>query len=192
MRCEYHAFGLLLCCCTGCQPLHQSRINCKCDFALIILCFQQRRLIGIGEKTAFRHDHRVLAVIAEKQFFAASLDLAAVGRLKHLELRLHDLRKAFAAVICVREKHLRAAVLRIGKLILMNRNTDGAVRLIQNRKAVIHIRAFLIRDAFNAFVMDGSVGVARDMYFIAGDFEQRAQIEQDIQVDSLFRYAVRR
>ncbi len=132
----------------------------------------------------------MLAVIAEEELFPAALDLTAVLRLEHLKLRLQHLRKALAAVIGIGEEHLCAAVFRIGKLILMNRDADGVLRFVENREAVIHVGAFLVRDALDPFVMDGAVGIPRDMHLEAGNLKQRTEVEQDAEVDPFLRDAV--
>ena len=160
---------------------------------LIFLGFQQRGLIRIREKSAFRHDHRMLAEPAEEQLFAAALDLAVILRLKHrVKLLLHRLRERFASAVGRGIEHLRTAVFRIRELILVDRDADSVLRRIEDRKAVIHIGGLLIGDPLNALIVDRAVGVPRNLHLIAGDHQQITQIEQDIEVDPLFRYAVRR
>jgi len=73
----------------------------------------------------------------------------------------------------------------------VNGNADGVFRLVEDREAIVHVGALLIRDALDALVVDGAVGVARDMHLEAGDLEQAAQIEQNVQIDALLRNAVR-
>lgn len=173
--------------------LRQTGKQRQCDLVLIFLIGQQRGLLRVGEKSAFGHHHRMLAEITEKQLLAAALDFAGILRLKQRpELRLHRLRKHFAAGIGLRIKHLCAAVLRIRKLILMNGDADRIFRRIQNFQTVIHVRAFLICDARNALIVDRAVGIPRDCHLKAGDFQNTAQIKQNTEVDAFFRNAVRR
>ena len=127
------------------------------------------------------------AEIAEEQLLAAAFYGAVILRLKNAELRLHGLGKRFAFGICVRVKHLCAAVLRIGKLILVDRHADCVFRRIQNRKPIVHVGAFLVCNALDALVVDRAVAVARDLHLVAGCRQQRAQIQQDVQVDALLR-----
>lgn len=85
---------------------------------------------------------------------------------------------------------MRAAILRIRKLILMNRDADCILRCVENFEPIVHIGAFLICNSFNTCVMNGAICVARNLYLEAGDFEQSAKIQQNIQVDAFFWNAV--
>lgn len=175
------------------EPVGETGIERERDLMLIVGVGEPCGFLRIGQKSAFRHDHRMLAEPAEKEFLAAALDLALILRLEQRpELRLHGLRKAFGFGIGRGVEHLRAAVSGVGKLVLMNRNADGVFRCIQDFEPVVHIGAFLVCDAFDACIMNGAVGVARDLHLKAGDFEQSAQVKQNVQVDALLRNAVRR
>ena len=150
------------------EILHQTGIDRKRDLTLIFLRAEQRGFVGIGEKAAFRHDSRMLGEIAKKEFLTAALDLAFVVGLQAAKLRLQTVCERFAVGIRVSIEHLCAGILRVSELILVNRDADGVVRRIEYRQTVIHIRGFLVGDAFNSGVVNGTVGVACHLDRVAG------------------------
>lgn len=135
---------------------------------LIFLRIKQRRFLGIGQKSAFRHYRGILAVIAQKQFLSAQLYFAVVFGLKYIRKAvLQALGKGFASAVRGGIKHLRTAVYGVCELILMYRDAQRIVVFIEQRQSIIHVGAFLIGKSLDSAVMDRNVGISRYFNLVA-------------------------
>ena len=68
----------------------------------------------------------------------------------------------------------------------MDGNADSIFLAVEYLKSVVHVGAFLRRNALDAFVMDGNVTVSCDLYIETADGKNITQFQQYTEVYALF------
>ena len=74
----------------------------------------------------------------------------------------------------------------------MDGNADSIFLAVEYLKSVVHVGAFLRRNALDALVMDGNVTVSCDLYIETADGKNITQFQQYTEVYALFGNSLRR